>query len=202
MGDQENKPPNEEEDTYAANVHHVLQPKYDPYFNSNTKIIQDLLDDEKWYYRQPAYISPFNENGIKMRRELFCWLREIVLHRCIDLEVLASAGQYVDRFVAFGTTTSATYQLVGAAAVFIASKIKEVAPLSSADIVAYTAHSITHKALIDAEVSLGNSFDWDLSIVTPLEFFKPLIALLPYDAETKEEINLEATKVFLKIFPC
>lgn len=56
----------------------VFQPKSDPCFTRNLRVIEDLLYDEKRYHSTPGYCSrQSSARTIWMRRTLFNWLREV-----------------------------------------------------------------------------------------------------------------------------
>lgn len=58
-------------------------------------------------------------------------------------EVFPLSMNYLDRFLSVCNTSRTKLQLLGAACMFIASKLKETCPISAEKLVIYTDHSIT-----------------------------------------------------------
>ncbi|KAL5969838.1 G1/S-specific cyclin-D2 [Taenia solium] len=178
----------------------VPQPIADVYFNGNENIVRDLLCDQLRYHTLPAFCHRESMGqAIWMRRTLINWLREVCEHRNTEPEVLAHTVQLIDRYVSLADTDKRDYQLVGAACFFISSKLKETIPVSVDQIVRYTDFSITKQELFAKELLIGLTLQFDLTMITPVDFIQPLVCFIPCGPELQQLIRGSTNKIFMKI---
>ncbi|VDM26059.1 unnamed protein product, partial [Hydatigera taeniaeformis] len=178
----------------------VPQPIADAYFNGNESIIRDLLNDQLRYHAFPAFCHRESVGqAVWMRRTLINWLREVCEHRNTEPEVLAHTVQLIDRYVSLTDTDKRDYQLVGAACFFISSKLKETIPVSVDQIVRYTDFSITKQELFAKELLIGLTLQFDLTMITPIDFIQPLACFIPCGPELQQLIRGSTNKIYMKI---
>ncbi|CAH8662724.1 unnamed protein product [Heterobilharzia americana] len=152
----------------------VSQPKYDPFFTRNLRVIEDLLFDEKRYHCTPGFCvlqSPARTTW--MRRSLFNWLRDICIHRGTDGEVLAHTAQLIDRYMHLVPTEQDEYQL-------------ETVPIALKKVAEYTANSLTEQDVLAKELTIY--------------FIAPVVEFLEFVPSLRQIIRQAALCVFIKVF--
>nr|CDS33311.1 G1:S specific cyclin D1 [Hymenolepis microstoma] len=178
----------------------VPQPERDAFFDSDDRIIEDLLNDQIRYRTLPAYCyGETVASAIYCRRTLLNWIREVCDHRNAPTEVLAHTIQLIDRFVSQTKTDKREYQLVGAACLLISTKLKETVPVSVEDLVRYSDFSITKEDICMKELLISISLKYDLSMITVTDFIKPLVDRCPVDAELNRIIRHCSSTLYHKV---
>ncbi|VDO10753.1 unnamed protein product [Rodentolepis nana] len=178
----------------------VPQPERDAFFDSDDRIIEDLLYDQIRYHTPPAYCyGETIASGIYCRRTLLNWIREVCDHRNAPTEVLAHTIQLIDRFLSQAKTDKREYQLVGAACLLISTKLKETVPVSVEDLVRYSDFSITKDEICMKELLISICLKYDLSMLTVTDFIKPLVDRCPVDADLNRIIRHCSDTLYHKV---
>ncbi|KAM3177801.1 hypothetical protein ACTXT7_003858 [Hymenolepis weldensis] len=186
----------EEEDAPQS----VSQPEHDAFFDTDDRIIEDLLYDQVRYHTPPAYCYGESiASAIYCRRTLLNWIREVCDHRNAPTEVLAHTIQLIDRFLSYVKTDKREYQLVGAACLLISTKLKETVPVSVEDLVRYSDYSTTKEEICMKELLITISLKYDLSMLTVSDFIKPLVDRCPVDAELNRIIRHCSSTLYHKV---
>ncbi|XP_060569625.1 G1/S-specific cyclin-D2-like [Ruditapes philippinarum] len=165
----------------------------DPVLIQDNRVLQNLLALEDRYQPNPAYFKCV-QTDIKryMRKMVAQWMLEVCDEQRCEEEVFSLAMNYLDRFLSVCDTPRTRLQLLGAACMFIASKLKETCPVSAEKLVIYTDHSITLSMLMDMESLLLSKLKWDLSAVTPQDFLEQILSRLALEKEQTEVIKKHA----------
>ncbi|KAI9917547.1 hypothetical protein PsorP6_012347 [Peronosclerospora sorghi] len=100
----------------------------------------------------------------KMRAVLVDWLIEVHQRFELETQTLHLTVNYVDRYLAQSSVTSQRFQLVGVAALLIASKFEEIYPCDMDDLLYICERSYTKEDLINCERDLLNVFKFNLAV--------------------------------------
>lgn len=165
----------------------------DPVLINDNRVLQNLLALEDRYQPNPAYFKCV-QTDIKryMRKMVAQWMLEVCDEQRCEEEVFPLAMNYLDRFLSVIDTPRTRLQLLGAACMFIASKLKETCPISAEKLVIYTDHSITLEMLKDMESLVLSKLKWDLSAVIPQDFLEQILSRLNIEKEHSDVIKKHA----------
>lgn len=131
-----------------------------------------------------------------MRAVLLDWLFEVVLEYELANKTLQLAVNYVDRYLsAVPSTKKGSLQLVGVAALFIASKFEDLRPVDLAALIWISDEAYTADQLLDAEQRMLEALQWDLAAVPAVCFVEALIVDLQFEAP--DAAHLRNMSVFL-----
>lgn len=172
----------------------------------SSRTIEDL-DDESWdtsmvaeygeeifaYMRtleermrpNPHYMDHQTECQWSMRAVLMDWL--IQVHQRFGLlpETLFLSVNYIDRFLSSKVVSLAKLQLVGATAIFLASKYEEVNCPSIAEIVYMVDNGYTADEILKAERFMLSMLTFELGWPGPMSFLRRISKADDYDLETR-----------------
>jgi cyclin D2 len=165
----------------------------DPVLLKDDRVLQNLLIVEERYLPSPSYFK-IVQTDIKpfMRKMVANWMLEVCEEQRCEEEVFPLCMNFMDRFLSVMDIKKSQLQLLGAACMFIASKLKETMPLSAEKLVIYTDHSINLDELMDWEVIVLHKLKWDLSAITPHDFLEQILTRLPVDKEKQLTIKRHA----------
>ncbi|KAJ8373891.1 hypothetical protein SKAU_G00044710 [Synaphobranchus kaupii] len=157
----------------------IIISRLDPNLLQDDRVLESLLNIEEHFLPQVSYfkcvqkeIQPF------MRRILTTWMLEVCEQKCED-GVFTLAVNYLDRFLAVVPTKKGDLQLLGSVCMFLASKLKEVQPLTAEELCTYTDNAITPLALLQWELLVVEKLKWDLAAVVANDFIEPIVRKLP-----------------------
>ncbi|EEB09943.1 G2/mitotic-specific cyclin-A, putative [Pediculus humanus corporis] len=114
-----------------------------------------------------------------MRAILVDWLVEVVEEYHMKTETLYLAVSYIDRFLSYMSVIRAKLQLVGTAAMFIASKFEEIYPPNVNDFVFITDDTYSKKQVLRMEHLILKVLSFDLSTPTILCFLTDFASCYP-----------------------
>ncbi|XP_068595351.1 G1/S-specific cyclin-D1 [Brachionichthys hirsutus] len=148
------------------------------------RVLQALLRAEDKYLPASNYFKCAQRDIAPcMRRVVATWMLEVCEEQKCEEDVFPLAVNYMDRFLSVEATKKSRLQLVAAACMFLASKLKETVPLTVDKLCVYTDHSITAGQLLQMELLVLAKLKWDLASVTPLDFIDHLLSRLPVQRE-------------------
>ncbi|GMF22220.1 unnamed protein product [Phytophthora lilii] len=106
----------------------------------------------------------------KMRAVLVDWLVEVHQRFELEAQTLYLTVNYIDRYLAQAPVKSQRFQLVGVAALLIASKFEEIYPCDMDDLLYICERSYTKADLVDCERDLLNVFKFNLAVPSVSSF--------------------------------
>lgn len=122
-----------------------------------------LRSSEQKYMAKAAYMSKQTDISHSMRSILVDWLVEVGEEYKLNTETLYLAVSYIDRFLSYMSVQRAKLQLVGTAAMFIASKYEEIYPPDVGEFVYITDDTYNKRQVLRMEHLVLKVLGFDLS---------------------------------------
>lgn len=161
----------------------------------SNEIFSYLKTLEEKYKPDPNYMHYQKDLKWSYRRILLDWIVEV--HNRFQLlpETLYLAVNIIDRFLSKKTVILDKFQLVGAAALFIAAKYEEINCPSLKDIIYMLNGTYTGKEIIEAESFIIDSLEFEIGWPGPMSFLRRISKAddYEYDIRTLAKYLLEST---------
>merc|ERR1712137_660354 len=147
----------------------------------NPQLCAEYTQDMYAYLRSVEPLSAVKANHLlgcsineKMRAVLVDWLVEVQIQFKLLQETLFSTISIVDRFLAVEglSITRSKLQLVGVAAMFLASKVEEVYAPACSDFVYITDHAYTEDAIKQMEMKILQTLKFSLFEPLSIHFLR------------------------------
>lgn len=133
----------------------------------------------------PRYIDHQPDLEWKMRGILVDWLIEVHTRFRLLPETLFLAVNIIDRFLSTEVVALDRLQLVGVAAMFIASKYEEVLSPHVANFSHVADETFTDKEILDAERHILATLEYNMSFPNPMHFLRRISKADNYDIHTR-----------------
>lgn len=147
------------------------------------------------YMRKQPDITP------AMRTILVDWLVEVSEEYKLRCETLYLAVNYLDRFLSCMSVLRGKLQLVGTAAIMLASKYEEIYPPDMDEFVYITDDTYTKKQLLRMEHLLLKVLAFDLTVPTVHQFLLQYLKRHPISAKTEHLAMYFAELTLLDVDP-
>lgn len=134
---------------------------------------------------KPYYMRRQPDISYSMRAVLVDWLVEVGEEYKLQTETLYLAVSFIDRFLSQMSVVRAKLQLLGTAAMFVASKYEEIYPPDVAEFVFITDDTYNTNQVLKMEHVILKVLAFDLSIPTPLAFLNHLAVVCDLPDKTK-----------------
>ncbi|XP_028843507.1 G1/S-specific cyclin-D1-like [Denticeps clupeoides] len=181
-----------EEHLLCCEVETIRRAHQDPNLLTE-RVLQTMLRAEDTYLPTANYFKCVQrEIAPYMRRIVATWMLEVCEEQKCEEEVFPLAMNYLDRFLSVEPTRKTRLQLLGAACMFLASKMKETIPLTAEKLCIYTDNSIRPDELLQMELLVLGKLKWDLASVTPHDFIEHFLSKLPIQLDTKQILRKHA----------
>lgn len=150
----------------------------DPVLLQDDRVLTGMLLQEKPSVTNNYFTS--KQPGLRphMRRIVIDWMLEVCEDQQTGMEVFLLATHYLDTFLSSVTITKSQFQLCAATCLLLASKFSACVPLSSQILSVYSDHSILPEEILQFELVILNSLQWQLSVITAQAFVSHLLPLL------------------------
>ncbi|XP_059145794.1 G1/S-specific cyclin-D2-like [Physella acuta] len=165
----------------------------DPVLLNDKRVLANLLSTEDKYLPHTCYfncvqtdIQPY------MRKMVTEWMAEVCSEQRMEEEVFPLSVNYLDRFLCIKDIKRTRLQLLGAACMFLASKLKETTPISGEQLVMYTDNSITLEELTDMESQILHLLKWDLSAIVPNDFLDHVLHRMNFNKSILATVKKQA----------
>ncbi|KAL2810464.1 cyclin-like protein [Aspergillus granulosus] len=149
------------------------------------EIFDYLRDLELETLPNPHYIDHQPDLEWKMRGILVDWLIEVHTRFRLLPETLFLAVNLIDRFLSAEVVALDRLQLVGVAAMFIASKYEEVLSPHVANFSHVADETFTDREILDAERHILATLEYNMSYPNPMNFLRRISKADNYDIQTR-----------------
>ncbi|GFS07699.1 G1/S-specific cyclin-D2 [Elysia marginata] len=165
----------------------------DPVLLNDNRVLANLLATEDKYVPRTSYFNCVQTDiQSYMRKMVTEWMAEVCSEQRMEEEVFPLSVNYLDRFLCLRDIKRTQLQLLGAACMFLASKLKETSPISGEQLVVYTDNSITLDDLTKMESLVLQLLKWDLSAIVPNDFLDHILHRMPFDKHDVRVIKKHA----------
>ncbi|XP_036327091.1 G2/mitotic-specific cyclin-A isoform X2 [Rhagoletis pomonella] len=141
-------------------------------------ILEYFLESEKKHRPKPHYMRRQADINHSMRTILVDWLVEVSEEYNLDTETLYLSVSYIDRFLSQMSVVRSKLQLVGTAAMYIASKYEEIYPPDVGEFVFITDDTYNKAQVLRMEQIILKILAFDLCTPTAYVFINTYAVLL------------------------
>ena len=160
----------------------IKNPQYvEEYFND---IFETLKSTEKEFLPDSDYMSKRTDINSKMRSILNDWLVEVHMKYKLVPETLYITINIIDRYLSLKDIKRNKLQLVGVTSMFIASKYEDIYPPEVKDFSYITDHAYTKKEILNMEIDILSSLNFNITFPTPFRFIEIYKQILNFDDKT------------------
>ena len=142
------------------------------------EIIEYLLSLEQKKRINPNYMEEQKDINEKMRMILIDWLIEVHLKFKLLPETLFLTINFIDRYLQKNQTTRDKLQLIAVSSLLIACKYEEIYPPEISSFVYITDNAYKQEDILNYELKILYSLDYDITYPTPLRYLEILIVKL------------------------
>jgi cyclin A len=150
-----------------------------------TDVYMYMRERERQFHPKAHYLSKQSDVSEIMRVVLVDWLSEVMEEYNLGGETLFLAVSFVDRFLSVMAVPRTKLQLLGVAALYVASKYEEVYPPTAQKFVYITDHTYTLRQLLKMETLLLDNIGFNVSTPTINSFLDYYLKIVRADARTK-----------------
>ncbi|GAV50261.1 hypothetical protein ZYGR_0U01170 [Zygosaccharomyces rouxii] len=167
----------------------------------STEIFEYLRELEMKYRPNPSYMDIQPELKWSYRSTLIDWIIQVHSRFQLLPETLYLTVNIIDRFLSRKTVTLNRFQLVGAAALFVAAKYEEINCPTLNDIVYMLDHAYTKEDIVKAEKFMIDTLDFEIGWPGPFSFLRRISKAddYEYDTRTLAKYLLETTTMDSKL---
>eukprot|EP01135_Chromosphaera_perkinsii_P004495 Nk52_evm19s284 gene=Nk52_evmTU19s284 len=156
--------------------------RYDKVFYADDEVLEYMLSVEDQFLADPYYLQNMQGGAVKpwMRRDVVEWIMEIIELHNFHAETLALSVNFFDRVLSMCKVSVAYVQLVAAAALLIASKLKETNPISLKNLSHSIDYAYTVAEITKMESIILAKLQWEVNAVVPHEVLEQIMYRLQY----------------------
>ncbi|KAJ8922769.1 hypothetical protein NQ315_007804 [Exocentrus adspersus] len=170
-------------------------------------IYKYLLEHELKHRPKPGYMKKQPDVTSNMRTILVDWLVEVGEEYKLHTETLYLSINFIDRFLSYMSVVRGKLQLVGTAAIFLASKYEEIYPPDISEFVYITDDTYTKRQVIRMEHLILKVLGFDISVASSLTFITAMCVMNGLNQKTTflamylSELALLNGDVYLEFLP-
>jgi len=195
--------------TKDGGFNHITRAYEDKHLIQDANILETLLILEE-HQMKSGPLSSLNETcdcvGLKpeirpaMRTIVASWMLEVCEEQRLEDDTFLLSINYLNRILKISPAWRKNHlQLLGAACMHLASKLKDTVPITGPKLVMYTDFSITLEGLQDMELLVLKKLNWDLSVVTAYDFVEQILHRLHDMSNEIMETVKRHTKTFIDL---
>lgn len=143
------------------------------------------LEQDDAYVIDEKYMQYQKDLSPKMRRILINWLIQVHLQYKMNEDVLHLCVNIIDRFLSIFVIKRQQLQLVGAAALLIASKFEEIYPPSAHKLIAFSEYSFTLEDILNMEGTILESLEFKLIGPSSHRFFERYAQIFKFNQKCR-----------------
>ena len=148
------------EDLNSDDAHFCNAYKDRAILNDN-RVFKNMLALEEFYLPDASLYSQVqDEIKLHMRKIVADWMLDVCLHQRCHTDVFLLATNIMDRFLATIRLQKKQFQLLGAACIFLASKMIEPQPISALTLVSCTANTYESEELLVRHFALKSKYPY------------------------------------------
>ena len=159
---------------------------------SDPQEVDEYFEDIVEYFREEDgkkrprenYMDRQGDITYKMRAILVDWLVDVHLKYKMVPETLFLTINIIDRYLDKVNTPRTELQLVGVAAMFIASKYEDIYPPEAKEFAYITDKAFTKSQVLAMEKKILRTLEFEVTIVTPYRFLEVYKKMLRLNEET------------------
>lgn len=140
------------------------------------EVYETMRENERRTLPRAEYMNKQRDINDKMRRLLVVWMVEVVQWFDMHDETLFLAVNYVDRFLSARAVNRSSLQLLGTAALMLASKYEEISPPSSAEFASMIHETTRCRTVNIMETKLAVALHFEICASTALAFLRHLMS--------------------------
>ena len=177
--DKENIPLNNQFQKNGTHYEHINN-KFDLQYvkEYQEEIIEYLLSLEYEKRINPNYMKDQKDINEKMRIILIDWLIEVHLKFKLLPETLFLTINFIDRYLQKNQTKRDKLQLIAVSSLLIACKYEEIYPPEISSFVYITDNAYKKEDILDYELKILESLEYDVTYPSPLRYLELLIVKL------------------------
>ncbi|XP_037898470.1 G2/mitotic-specific cyclin-A-like, partial [Glossina fuscipes] len=170
-------------------------------------ILEYFRESEKKHRPKPHYMRRQTDINYSMRAILVDWLVEVSEEYNLDTETLYLSVSYIDRFLSHMSVVRNKLQLVGTAAMYIASKYEEIYPPDVSEFVFITDDTYNKAQVLRMEQIILKILAFDLCTPTAYVFTSTYSVLIDIPDKVKYltlyicELSLLEADPYLRFYP-
>ncbi|XP_073837052.1 G2/mitotic-specific cyclin-A-like [Musca autumnalis] len=170
-------------------------------------ILEYFRESEKKHRPKPHYMRRQTDINYSMRTILVDWLVEVSEEYNLDTETLYLSVSYIDRFLSHMSVVRNKLQLVGTAAMYIASKYEEIYPPDVSEFVFITDDTYSKAQVLRMEQIILKILAFDLCTPTAYVFINTYAVLTDIPDKVKfltlyiAELSLLEADPYLRFHP-
>ena len=139
-----------------------------------------MLKEESKFKTSPDCMDPCFQPELRkeMRKTLVSWLVEVCIYHNLSEETWYISVNIVDRFCMKQVVNMKEYQLLGVAALLIASKYEEIRPPAVNDFVVITECTYSRENILEQESKIIKALEFEFTIPTVYRFIERFSCLI------------------------
>lgn len=154
-----------------------------------------LRDDESW------------TRNLVWREKVVQWCYDVADHLDEDRSVVYVAMNILDRFCASTASTrpmdEKMYEVASLSSIFLAVRIAGSGELLLQELISMSRGGITSKDIVTTGTSIINALSWEHRILTPIDFVKAMIQLIPsLDESPRKQAVLDSASYLIELAVC
>ncbi|XP_063811152.1 G1/S-specific cyclin-D3 [Pseudophryne corroboree] len=157
----------------------------DPQLLRDPRVLWNLLAHERRQREQSGSHCHQLEITLEMRKLLATWLLEVCEHQHCEEGVFPLAMSYIRTCLSLFPVEKKNLQLLGTVCVLLASKMRDMVPLTIETLEYYTACSVPCHQIREWEIFIVGHLHWNLAVIISHDFLDQILERIPLSTEQR-----------------